>query len=213
MEMDVGAKRWIEKTARANHWRVSRWIDFEDLVQDGYLWYYATVARYCYRPRTRAHVMALFKRTFTNYLHDLANYKRRLIDVETAFSLIIEAEDKDNSLREGRVEVSDDGQAASEMFLLAGLSTAPEPVQRLLTFAASDSGAKALRESPYRHCACGCGARETTDQRLGRLIGRSRTFNYRRALKAFVAGEPRNYLADLLGDELDHAAAAAGIHI
>jgi hypothetical protein len=97
--------------------------------------------------------------------------------------------------------------------MLAGLSTAPEPVQRLLAFAASDEGAKALRESPYRFCTCGCKARETTNQRLGRLIGRSGSFDYRRAVTDFLAGRPqsRNVAATILCNELDYAERAVRV--
>lgn len=207
MDMDLGAKLWIRKTCKANHWRVSRWIGLDDLVQDGYMWYFATVARYGYRPRTRAHIMALFKRTFINYLHDLSNYKKKLIDVETAISMTI----ADEAGIERTIEVSDEGASADEITLLAALTTAPEPVQRLLSFAATDAGAKALRESPYRFCKCGCRARETTNQRLGRLIGRSGTFDYQKAVTRFLAGHSSPDLAvTMVCDELDYAAVEAG---
>lgn len=208
MDIDEGARKWLAKTCKANHWRVSRWIDLEDLLQDGYLWYYATIARYGYRPRTRAHIMSLFKRTFMNYLHDLANYRSRLIDVETAFSLIT----ADENGNERTLEVTDDGVAASEVLLQADWHTAPEPVQRLLTFATSDDGAKVLRESPYHFCTCGCGGRETTDQRIGRLIGCSGSFDYRKALTKFLGGEPQsqNVAATIFCDELDYAMRTVG---
>jgi hypothetical protein len=85
-------------------------------------------------------------------------------------------------------------------------------VQRLLSFAATDEGAKALRESPFRFCPCGCKARETTNQRLGRLIGRNGSYDYRRAIKAFLAGQPQpSVAASILCEELDGAALLAGV--
>jgi hypothetical protein len=173
------------------------------------MWYLAIVERYGYRPRTRAHMMALFKRSFMNYLHDLANYRKRLIDVEMAISLTL----TDEYGVERPLEVSDAGAGADEITMLAALGTAPGPVQTLLSFAATDAGAKALRESPYHFCKCGCGARETTDERLGRLIGASPAFDYRAAIKNFLNGEPTNVAVMLLCGELDRAAQAKGLTV
>lgn len=75
MDMDVGARRWLAKTARANHWRVANFYEIDDLIQDGYYVYYYAVRRYS-AVRDRPHIMALFKTIFTNHIHDLCKGHR-----------------------------------------------------------------------------------------------------------------------------------------
>lgn len=69
--MDDGAKGWLYKTARKNYWRVAQFYEFDDLVQDGFYWYYFVRQRYP-QATERKHIMALFQRCFTNHIHDLA---------------------------------------------------------------------------------------------------------------------------------------------
>lgn len=186
MDMDEGANKWLANIVRENHWRVAPWIGIDDLYQDGMVWWWDTVRRYGYRPRSRAHMMSLFKRSFMNYITDLANHRRKYFDIETAISMSHANEEPDAE----PLDASDEGVGAAEIILQADLANAPEPLRRLLTFASTDAGAKILREYPYRFSTNGSGARETTNERLGRLLGTSRTFDYKAALKAFFAGDP-----------------------
>jgi hypothetical protein len=80
--MDVGARRWLFKHARENHWRVARWVEFEDLVQDGLVCWYRVIRRYERVPKgSSRHRMALFMRTFRNHIHDLSKQRSRLVEV------------------------------------------------------------------------------------------------------------------------------------
>ncbi len=76
MTMDEGARKWLIKTARKNHWRVMRWYDLEDLISDGLMCWQIVVRRYT-RVRERKHIMALFQRTYINHIHRLANKRTR----------------------------------------------------------------------------------------------------------------------------------------
>lgn len=78
--LDEGLRRWIITTARNNHWRVAKWYDLEDLVQDGFLCYSKCADHYKRLGRKRKpskndrrNFMALVKRTFENHIHDLAS--------------------------------------------------------------------------------------------------------------------------------------------
>lgn len=74
--MDKTARLWMLKTMRRNHWRVAAWIDLDDLIQDGYMHWQRVLDKYpdVHQP---AHLMRLFQRTITGYLHDLASKRSR----------------------------------------------------------------------------------------------------------------------------------------
>lgn len=79
--MSDGIGGWIVKTAKRNFWRVAHWIDFDDLCQDGQRLFYETQQRYA-KVREPAHVMALFKRTYVNHIHDMARARRRMPELQ-----------------------------------------------------------------------------------------------------------------------------------
>lgn len=68
--MDAGALGWMYKKARCELWRVARFYEMDDLVQDGHVWWYYVCRRY--GDREPQHRMALFKTCYTNHIHDLA---------------------------------------------------------------------------------------------------------------------------------------------
>jgi len=72
--MDHGARIWLLKTVQKNYWRVPKWYEVDDLVQDGFLHYLRVLRKY-QEVRNPAHLMALFKVTFCNHLNDLSNRK------------------------------------------------------------------------------------------------------------------------------------------
>lgn len=74
--MDEGAKLWVYKAARKNLWRVSGYVEFEDLVQDGCMMWQRIVIRYPNVTHT-PHRMALFKTAYTNHIHDLSKKATR----------------------------------------------------------------------------------------------------------------------------------------
>lgn len=73
--MDDGAHAWLITVAADHFWRVPKWYEFDDLIQDGYTCWYRCVQKYetdTGRVRSRAHLMRLFKTSFLNHIHDLS---------------------------------------------------------------------------------------------------------------------------------------------
>lgn len=92
--LDEGLKRWIYRTAHRNYWRVSRWYDLDDLIQDGFLCYQKCAHKYRRlqrkrKPRKddRRNFMALVKRAYENHIHDLAS--KRTVQKEYAVSRLL----------------------------------------------------------------------------------------------------------------------------
>jgi hypothetical protein len=82
--MDNGARHWLLRTAKLNLWRVATFYDLSDLIQDGCLVWCKVTSKYERQAGTtlkRAHLMALFKRSYMNHLHDLANERTKLQEV------------------------------------------------------------------------------------------------------------------------------------
>ena len=75
--LDAGMRGWIFRTARKHYWRVARWYDLDDVVQDGYLKYCECVKRFRAEGPTPAddqrRFMAYFSTAFLNHITDLAN--------------------------------------------------------------------------------------------------------------------------------------------
>lgn len=147
--MDQGVSGWIYKTARENLWRVSGFIEFDDLVQDGFMFWQRIVTRY---PNVthRPHQMALFKTAFHNHIHDLSKKKTRL-------ELVTES-DMDVPL-DFMLEGDDPAQDPDLAFLIPQLPPALlRMIKRMLE----------TPDAPYRQRLDG---RETTNERLCRFAG------------------------------------------
>lgn len=76
---DEGARKWLFKYAKKNYWRVAQWIDFDDLIQDGYVEYYEVLKRYPSATEP-AHIMQLFKLCFCSKLEDLVRANTKQVD-------------------------------------------------------------------------------------------------------------------------------------
>ena len=171
--MDEGVIGWIYKTALKNHWRVARWMDLDDLVQEGYLCYCIVEERYVDAKDVRQR-MALLKTVFTNRLHDLANNRTRLVDAglaEYCFTDLTPVyEDGESNIESIVAALADpDSRSAELSVVLAGAS---EYVRSALKLFTTDDGLNRLR-SAYR-LRRGEGdhlIRETFNERLCRLIG------------------------------------------
>lgn len=147
--MDQGARLWVFKTARENLWRVSGHIDFNDLVQDGLLFWHRICLKYP-NVTEQKHRMSLFKTAFTNHIHDLSKKKTRLdlvneSDLDTPMDVMLEGEDPSAD--------------PDWSFIMSQLPPAiMRALQRLLD-----------GDPPYRQRLDH--TRETTNQRLCRLAG------------------------------------------
>ncbi len=150
---DNGTFGWIAKTAVKNHWRVASWMDVDDLIQDGYEWYFKTRRNY---PDVRedAHAMSLFKTSYTNYLHDLSKKRTGLNEVDGPADI-----DKDQWFALNLVE-----SGLQEFAVL--VAGAPDVVKGFLALFADEKIVKLLRK-PY---APDLVRRVTTNQRICRLL-------------------------------------------
>lgn len=153
--MDKGAKGWLVRYALANHWRVEEFYDVEDLIQDGWLCYLRVQQKYA-GIREPKHIMALFKTTYINHLHDLSNKQRKLL------ALINSQADYDIAVETFEMRAPDLGSA----YFVP--EKAPWYVHAFLRLLCSSDGPAKLR-SRYRIRLSGI--RELTHDRLCRLIG------------------------------------------
>lgn len=164
--MDQGARHWLLRTAKLNLWRVATFYDLADLIQDGCLIWYKVVNHYEVKPnrqRLRPHLMALFKRSYMNHLHDLANERTALEEALVSDLILRSAETSEYDIWDRYVRAPEDGLSHSQ--LLAEM----EPVaKQALIMLESDAGAEMMRR-PYRRRLDG--TRETTDERVSSLIG------------------------------------------
>jgi hypothetical protein len=143
--MDSSARIWLAKTARANLWRIYHWYDLDELIADGVLCWQIVVAKYP-DVNKRSQQMALFKTTFTNHMHRLANSRsKQAIDIST--DKLPEQENEEEDLR--------------------GFTTSAPAAVRALLLAIIDHP-ELLKYPPRRWLG---GRRETTNQWLCRLIG------------------------------------------
>ena len=149
LEMDEGARKWMYKYIHKNYWKVAGFMEFEDLLQEGYLCYYATKDRYYDHAEKYNnvpveninHLMALFQRSLFSQIVDLA--KKR-----TKFAAETPSDD---------LSSSDLLPAVEDSTIIAH---APEPIQKVL---------RALMNKPEelrKSYAIKQGRRETTNERL-----------------------------------------------
>ena len=159
LAMDASARKWLLKTSRRHYWRVAAWMEFEDLVQDGYYHWARLVNRYT-DVTDRPHLMQLFKRTFSNHIHDLSK-KRTRTPEQTLSTIPHEGIDDDEALDKFGSEPE---LASFRTFISQG----PKPVQDVIALFLHDDGCQAIR-AQYRHRKDG--TRETVNERLCRLCG------------------------------------------
>lgn len=156
--MDAGARLWLAKMVRKSYWRVSKWYDLDDLMQEGYFAYYYVVRHY---PEVThpPHRMALFKLTFNSVICNLANQRSRRVD-EVCEAEIVGAEGA--TILDSAAADPDIAEAVAE------LATAPKYVRDAVELLAA--GDRRLRHK-IRRSGRGRRRRETLNERLCRLTG------------------------------------------
>ena len=163
LEMDEGARLWLYKKAHKEFWRVSKWYEFDDLVQDGFMKFYHVRATY---PSVieYPHLMALFKVAFTNHIHMLATKRTHAPELFFADMLTAPSPEADQeTLAAERVLPPEQPFAP----LFTAILNAPAPVRELLAKIAGEPTLPALSS------ACRLrrdGTKETLNERLCRLV-------------------------------------------
>lgn len=160
MDMDRGARAWVYRTAQKHFWRVCRWYDLDDMVQDGYLHWARLTAKYP-DVTDRPHMMRLFQITYINHIHDLAKNRTRQMDDRIADMMPAEV-DPTAALERLWIDRGEDPEFAVR------LQQAPEPIKRLLALLSSEDGRRRL-SAVYRRKRGGI--RESLNERLCRLTG------------------------------------------
>lgn len=150
---DEGARNWLFKYAKKNYWRVAAWIDFDDLIQDGYAEYYEVLKRYPTATEP-AHIMQLFKLCFCSRIEDLVRANTKQVD--DARSDIVE-------VYESPMMVIPDSSVFTAL-----LVKAPQVVKDTIALLADDKRRDELSKPFERHAN---GRRETLNERVCNMLG------------------------------------------
>jgi hypothetical protein len=186
--LDEGVVGWINKTARKEYWRVSRWYDLADLIQDGYVCYYNCRNRYTLTSPTkpghqalnvfgvdgrpnkdqRKHFMALVKVSFYNHIMTLSS----------RFAANTETPECDLATADGPADIESLAAAVpEEMSVMTALLNAPteigEAIAKLLNDGVEGGSylRSRLRRRDGRVTKARRALRETTSERLARVLG------------------------------------------
>lgn len=151
-------KNWIFAYSRKNYWKVAGLIDFDDLIQEGYVSYL-----YCkelYGDIDPPHLMYMLKLRFSQFVIDTAKKRTGLAEVHPL-----------DNVRDGLTEenIWDRLLKVNEMQSISLLlSEAPPLVRRVLALFVNDETLAELQKSYSRE---NNQRKETTNERLCRLIG------------------------------------------
>lgn len=167
--MDQGAKNWLFKYARKQYWRVAAWVDFDDLIQDGYVEYCEVLKRYPQAVEP-SHKMRLFQLCFRSRIEDLVRANTKQVD--DARSDIVEVYDSPAMI------VPDMSN------LQALLIKAPKEIKAALALMLDE---KAREELVKPFAKYENGRRETLNDRFTRLLGIDN--------KTDIVGSMRSYFA------------------
>ena len=179
--LDASLVGWIKNTAKYHHWRVARYVDLEDLIQDGYLYYAKCLKLYGFTAKNQEHFMALFQRAYLNHITELARKRTRgeyvLID--------------DNRPDSFNSELWLDmilGGVEGEGFITRLKQEAKFPVSAVIALFTTESGVAISRRHPQRQW-------EPLNQYLCRLIGVDHNdYNLPLLVKSFLDGRGAYFL-------------------
>ena len=168
--MDDGARNYLFAYARKNHWRVSAWIDLDDLIQEGYFAYYDTLRRYPSATEPQ-HIMSLFKLVLRSNIEDIVRKNTKQVD----------------DARSDIVDVFDGDAILTPDFsnLHALLIKAPQIIKEALALLANEQTCSELQKPFERYEN---GRRETLNERFCRLLGKdSNCIDYTKELKLYFS--------------------------
>ena len=151
--MDQGARNWLHKYARRQYWRVAAWIDYDDLIQDGYIEYLEVLRRYP-QATEPSHKMRLFQLCFRSKIEDLVRANTKQVD----------------DARSDIVDLNDNASMIIPDFstLHALLIKAPAEIKAALALLADDKAREELQKPFVKYDN---GRRETLNERICRLVG------------------------------------------
>lgn len=156
---------WAANFIRANRWRVPGYIDESDLMQDAYLCFQNCKNRYRYRVKNAGHFMALFKRTFTNHIHDLSLGGKRHRSVDASSATIIDQDGAEQNLLDRMI-----GPFDNEGFLRVLLREAPSEIKDLAKAIIAETIHPALIVHHHRYRIKRRVVRETTNEKICRTL-------------------------------------------
>jgi len=169
--MDSAMERWMIRRCHDNYWRVSEWMEIEDLVQEGHRVYADCRRRYKERVTDKRHFMALYKTCLNNHLTDLAAKRYRALN-------LVELEPGHNDARSDH----------SNAFLLTLMKEARYPVRAVFELFGTDKGIEFMRAYPQ-------GQHERPNHYLCRLLGLDpKQFNLPGLVRSFLDGKGSYFL-------------------
>lgn len=160
---------WTKNYIRNNLWRAPRGYEFQDLLQDGYEKFLKCFKKYPEVTEPQ-HFMSLYKRAFSNHLHDLSNYASHQTENVAKSS---DEEEGDDLIESAVGEYSNDGEIQNL------IQNAPEHVRQVLEVLAKPVNESPL-EAPRKFrfgtekvpiSDGGLYNRETTNERVCRVLG------------------------------------------
>jgi len=164
--MDEGARRWLFKTVRKNYWRVCRWYDVSDLIQEGYAAYYEVAHKRYPHAVDPPHRMRLFQLVFMSRLHDLANKRTRLA------AEVCEADLARPDAAQVETVLTMIADEPTLLEAVPALASAPQYVRDALALFGTPEGLRAVRAAYRKRREGRHLVRETLNERLCRLTGR-----------------------------------------
>ena len=149
---------WIYSFSKKNYWKVAGLIDFDDMIQEGYVAFYYCKNRY--GNIDPPHLMAMLKLCFYQFVVDTAKKRTGLAEVHPLDNY---SEDQTEESVWDKLFGVDELQSIQTL-----ISEAPVLVRKVLALFTNDKKLEELRK-PYERFENK--TRETTNSRLCRLIG------------------------------------------
>lgn len=169
--MDESAKRWLAKKASKNLWKVQPFLEYDDLIQEGFWMFYRVKAKY---PKVnKRHLMSLFYRSYSNHIIYLAQKRTKNAEL-----LACDIVDVDGNLFDMWDSVCEPN------YVDTLIAHAPEPLDKLLRVIQTDEVIAKLRR-PYRYKLST--GQETFNDRLCGIIGvNPASINLHKMLKQYL---------------------------
>jgi hypothetical protein len=181
---------WIKNHSSRNYWRVAKWMDLADLVQDGIMIAYKIEKRYG-RPGIdidEPHYMSLLKKSFHNHIADLLRRSRgdmaeiHFSDMENTLvgtGVILKGRSHNESVVD---RLAKDNEPLMQDFWMM-IQEMPAQLRAGVLLLMTDEGAEKLRSALRLRWD---GTEETTEERLYRLTGFSERKDFDIELRSFL---------------------------